>query len=147
MNNITLKRSVIMALDPCDHDAALSLWEQAIGVDEIELEWTPLHACWLAMLDGAGPNIGALGWLEGFAVVPQVLRGADLSGADLRGAYLRGADLSGADLRAADLRGADLSDANLRSANLSGADLRGADLRCANLRCANLRDAVGHQAD
>ena len=75
------------------------------------------------------------------------LEGANLGGANLWGANLWGAYLGGADLTYARLTNANLADANLIYANLRGANLRGANLRGAYLEGAYLEGAYLTGAD
>jgi uncharacterized protein YjbI with pentapeptide repeats len=118
------------------------------GRGSITVEWTPLHALWLA---AAHPAYA--GWLVERGLVPAIsltranltranLTGANLTGANLGDADLRGGDLSDADLRGADLRDANLSEADLSRAKLRGGDLSDADLTGADLTGADLRGAV-----
>jgi uncharacterized protein YjbI with pentapeptide repeats len=104
----------------------------------IQIEWTPLHAVWLASADP-----GAAGWLQRGGLIPD----ADLSGMRLSRSSLSLAYLLRANLQKADLRGANLSRAMLVQADLRGADLRRADVRGANLSGANLDGADIREAD
>lgn len=125
-------------------------------LDEFRTLWTPEMAVKLAQLDGRGPRVGVVEWLD-WELETSVLRGANLrefdmrevclervclSDANLVRANLRGARLAGADLRRADLSFAWLNAADLRGAWLDDADLRGARLEHANTFEANLRDAL-----
>ena len=109
--------------------------------------WTVATSFEIARRDGAGLNIGTLGWLEQHGVIPS-LRGqnlykVNLSNADLSGVDLRDTDLSCACLIDAQLSRADLSGSNLDRTDLSGSILYDANLRDANLRGANFSGALG----
>ena len=66
-------------------------------------DWTVEHALDLARVDGEGPSVGILGWLETNRRVPMVLRGSDLRGKGLSGADLRWVNLRGATVRSVDI--------------------------------------------
>ena len=86
--------------------------------------------------------------IDGWSLIREHGRGADLRGANLTYANLTGADLAGADLTGANLTRANLTDADLRraylayadlsNANLTGADLEGADLEGTDLSGVDL---------
>jgi hypothetical protein len=140
--NVTITLEQLKKLDACEK-ARRIFPRELLRDGKITLVWTRECSIALAIADGKGPWVGALGWAEQNNVVPEVLKGANLSGADLSGAHLGYANLSGADLRGANLRGASLRGVDLRYANLCGANLGntnlgGANLRCADLSCANL---------
>jgi uncharacterized protein YjbI with pentapeptide repeats len=124
-------------LNACPESVPLAHW--LLGrVGSWSGEWTVDLALELARLDGAGPRIGALGWLERRDLVPRVLSGADLRMTDMINANLRGTDLIYADLSGVDLTGADLTGANLEYADLRGAKLIRANLHGAVLTSASL---------
>jgi uncharacterized protein YjbI with pentapeptide repeats len=105
----------LAGIKPCTSSCPLLDGLTADDVGRLWHEWSPLHAVWLALVDGACTGVCAVGWLESCGL-PPVLKGADLRGADLSGAYLSEANLSEAYLSGADLSGADLSGANLSGA-------------------------------
>ena len=129
-------REALQRLDACAE--SLPLWEAVADrpIAEIGASWTIEAALDLARRDGAGPRVGALGWLESHGLVPHVLDGANLRGARLVDARLDGARLDGASLDHASLAGT-----NLAGASLVGARLDGASLNCARLDGARLVDA------
>jgi uncharacterized protein YjbI with pentapeptide repeats len=138
--NVTITLEQLKELDACK-EARRIFPRELLRDGKITLVWTKECSIALAIADGKGPWIGALGWAEQNNVIPEVLKGANLESANLSGAYLCSANLGGANLRGADLSGAPLVGANLRAANLEGANLRGADLWGANLVGASLRGA------
>ena len=112
---------------------SLPLWTEYADrpIAEVREGWTIERALDLARRDGAGPRVGALGWLETHGLVPPVLVGASLVGAVLDDACLAdarlvGASLVGACLDYASFVGARLDDARLDDARLDRAWLVGA---------------------
>jgi uncharacterized protein YjbI with pentapeptide repeats len=140
MKEIIITLEQLKELDACK-EARRIFPRELLRDGKITLVWTKECSVALAIADGKGPGVGALGWAEQNNVIPKVLKGADLGSANLMDASLSGASLSDASLSDADLSGADLSGADLSGADLSGADLRYANLRCADLRYANLGGA------
>jgi uncharacterized protein YjbI with pentapeptide repeats len=139
--NVTITLEQLKKLDACEK-ARRIFPRELLRDGKITLVWTRECSIALAIADGKGPWVGALGWAEQNNVVPEVLKGANLRGASLRGVDLRYANLCGANLGNTNLGGA-----NLRCADLSCANLCGAYLYCANLGGANLGGAYRYSSD
>ena len=144
--SITLTRKELTDAEACQESMKFfdtlcemcgTLCEMCGTEDYVSVQWTPLHAVWLAVARPSDTQ-----WLQQKGLIPIAnLSGVNLSGADLSGANLSRADLSRADLSRADLFGANLSGANLSGAYLSRANLSRADLYGANLSEADLSRA------
>jgi hypothetical protein len=72
---ITLEQ--LKKLDACEK-ARRIFPRELLRDGEITLVWTKECSVALAIADGKGPGVGALGWAERNNVVPEVLKGANL---------------------------------------------------------------------
>jgi hypothetical protein len=87
MKEIIITLEQLKELDACK-EARQIFPRELLRDGKITLVWTKECSIALAIADGEGPGVGALGWAEQNNVIPEVLKGANLEGADLRYADL-----------------------------------------------------------
>jgi len=98
MITVKITRAELVRHGACE--GGLALFDRACelgGVECLEMEWTPLHDVWLAVVHSDFAS-----WLRAEKIIPR----ADMSYADMSDANMRGADMSYADMSYANMRGA-----------------------------------------